>query len=76
MEGYADTVTWRTARASGANGGQCVEIGTATDSAVVLIRDSKDRERGYLTVTRETFRRFIDDITRALPAGHGRPRRA
>jgi hypothetical protein len=61
----ADTVTWRKARASGANGGQCVEIGTTTDSLVVLIRDTKSRERGHLTVTRETFLRFMEDITKA-----------
>jgi hypothetical protein len=52
-------ITWRKARKSGNSGGNCVEVGTATDSPVVLIRDTKGRERGHLTVTREAFDRFI-----------------
>jgi hypothetical protein len=64
MEGNADAVTWRKARASGANGGQCVEIGTTKNCLVVLIRDTKSRERGHLTVTLGTFQRFIVDITK------------
>jgi hypothetical protein len=47
--------------ATGPTGGprNCVEVGTATDSPVVLLRDTKARERGHLTVTREAFDRFI-----------------
>jgi len=44
---------------SGNNGGNCVEVSTATDSPVVLIRDTKARERGHLTVTREAFGQLI-----------------
>jgi hypothetical protein len=65
MEGNADAVTWQKARASGANGGQCVEVGTTTDGPVVLVRDTKSRQRGHLTVTRDAFRRFMEDITKA-----------
>jgi hypothetical protein len=66
MERNADGVTWRKARTSGANGGQCVEIGTVIESPVVLIRNTKNRERGHLTVTRETFQRFMEDVARRL----------
>lgn len=54
-------VKWRKARKSGNNGGNCVEIGTTTDSPTVMIRDTKSRERGHLTVNRNAFRRFLRD---------------
>ncbi|MBV9451005.1 MAG: DUF397 domain-containing protein [Streptosporangiaceae bacterium] len=55
-------ITWRKATRSGNNGGNCVEVGTAAENPVVLIRDTKARERGHLTVTREAFGRFIANI--------------
>jgi hypothetical protein len=35
-----DIMTWRKSSYSGANGGQCAEVGTAPGA--VLVRDSKD----------------------------------
>lgn len=58
--------TWRTASKSGNNGGNCVEVGTATDRPVVLIRDTKARECGHLTVTREAFGQLIAKIKNDL----------
>jgi hypothetical protein len=57
-----DAITWRKARKSGNNGGNCVEIGTHQDSPDVLIRDTKARERGHLSVTRAAFAQFLRDI--------------
>jgi hypothetical protein len=54
--------TWRKASKSGNNGGACVEIGTGPESPVVLIRDTKARERGHLNVTRAAFARFLHDV--------------
>jgi hypothetical protein len=54
--------TWRKASRSGNNGGNCVEVGTSPDSPVVLIRDTKARERGHLSVTRAAFARFLQDL--------------
>jgi hypothetical protein len=45
MEGISSAVTWRKARASGANGGNCVEVGQVADG-MVLVRDTKDHGRG------------------------------
>lgn len=68
-------ITWRKSTKSGNNGGACVEIGTATDSPVVLIRDTKDRERGMLTVHAAAWRRFTENIKLAdLPRAQISPR--
>lgn len=48
MEGK---LSWRKARASAANGGGCVEVGTALDGQAAGIRDSKSPERGHLSIT-------------------------
>lgn len=45
MEGNSSAVTWRKSSFSGANGGNCVEVGQAGDGAV-LVRDTKDRGHG------------------------------
>jgi hypothetical protein len=45
MEGNSGAVTWRKSSFSGANGGNCVEVGQAGDGAV-LVRDTKDRGHG------------------------------
>ena len=56
---------WRKARASGSQGGNCIEVGTKADSPAVLIRDTKSRERGHLTISREVFQRFIKDVAKS-----------
>ncbi|MGW4642262.1 DUF397 domain-containing protein [Sphaerisporangium sp. NPDC004334] len=47
---------------SSANGGDCVEIGTL--SYGVAIRDSKDLEKGHLTVSAEAFGAFLAGLKR------------
>jgi hypothetical protein len=46
-------LTWRTSSYSGGNG-DCVEV--ASSSAEVLVRDTKDRPGGTLSVTPEQWR--------------------
>jgi hypothetical protein len=46
-----EVITWRKASKSGANGGECVEVGTASDGRAVAIRDSKRPHDGHLTIT-------------------------
>ncbi len=43
-----DGTDWRKSSYSGANGGNCVEVGT--DRALVLVRDTKDSETGPVLV--------------------------
>jgi hypothetical protein len=51
---------WRVATYTGANGGDCVEVGD-TDHAI-LIRDSKDRTGGTLTFTAATWQTFTNSL--------------
>jgi hypothetical protein len=60
--GSITELRWRKATRSGANGGNCVEVGSASGDPDVHIRDSKSRERGTLTVTDATWRTFTDSI--------------
>jgi hypothetical protein len=48
---------WRTASYSGANGGECVEVANAADA--VIVRDTKDRNGGTLSVPAGAWRTFI-----------------
>jgi hypothetical protein len=48
---------WRTASYSGANGGECVEVASAADA--VIVRDTKNRNGGTLTVPATAWRVFI-----------------
>lgn len=49
---------WRTSTYSGTQSQtNCVEVGIAPGR--VGVRDSKDRERGYLDVTRAAFRGLV-----------------
>jgi len=48
---------WRTASYSGANGGECVEVASAADA--VILRDTKNRDRGALSVPASAWRAFI-----------------
>lgn len=46
-----EELTWRKSSFSGANGGECVEIGTTADGRAAGIRDSKRPHDGHLVVT-------------------------
>lgn len=58
MEGNS-TLSWRKSSYSGSNGGQCVEV-AASDR--VLVRDSKDPDRGRLGFGAQTWREFTARI--------------
>ena len=52
---------WRKSSYSSANGGQCVETGSVPGA--VLVRDTKDRERGpVLRVSPEAWAKFTASI--------------
>ena len=59
MEDNDDRLTWRKARASAADNG-CVE--TASRDGVVLVRDTKARERGHLAVSAESWSVFVTEL--------------
>jgi len=48
--------TWRKSTHSGANGGDCVEVGTATGS--VLVRDTKNPDGARLAFGRGAWENF------------------
>lgn len=56
---------WRKSTYSNANGGDCVEV--ARDGAV-LVRDTKDRDGGTLSVPAETWRAFLATAKAGLVA--------
>ncbi|MGW0912226.1 DUF397 domain-containing protein [Streptomyces sp. NPDC002784] len=49
--------TWRKSSYSGDTGGECVEVADLVPH--IAIRDSKNPAHGTLTVTPETFTRFV-----------------
>lgn len=52
---------WRKSSYSGANGGQCVEVGTITDT--VVVRDTKDNGTGpVLAVSPTAWKRFAETL--------------
>lgn len=51
------TAAWRKSSHSGDTGGQCVEVAGLTPH--IAIRDSKNPAHGALTVTPESFARFV-----------------
>lgn len=53
------TLTWRKSTYSGGNGGQCVEVAA---SGRVLVRDSKNPDRGRLGFSAQTWREFAARI--------------
>jgi hypothetical protein len=59
MEDKDGRLIWRKARASSSNGG-CVEV--AADSAATLVRDTKSRERGHITVSHQSWATFVGRI--------------
>lgn len=51
---------WRKSTYSEGNGGSCVE--TASDSGVILVRDTTDRTGVTLSVPAAAWRRFTDAL--------------
>jgi Domain of unknown function (DUF397) len=51
---------WRTSSYSNDSGGDCVEL--ASDSGVVAVRDTKNRDGGALSFTTEAWREFISRL--------------
>jgi hypothetical protein len=62
-----DGTAWRRSSYSGANGGNCVELGTVGDT--VLVRDSKDRDGPRLAFGRRAWESFAATVK----ADAGRP---
>jgi len=54
--------TWRKSTYSSDTSAQCVEVGVAPGA--VGVRDTKDRERGQLAVSRTTWKAFVRHVTR------------
>jgi uncharacterized protein DUF397 len=54
---------WRKSSYSGANGGNCVEVGSR-DSRV-LVRDTKDRTESVLTFSAASWCRFAAQVKRS-----------
>jgi Domain of unknown function (DUF397) len=52
----SEDVTWRKSSYSGGSGGNCVEVGNA--GAVIVVRDSKDRDGAVVAVGADAWRRF------------------
>lgn len=52
---------WRTSSYTGSQG-NCVEVGTAQNG--VVIRDTKNREAGSLSVSPAAWRAFVADLNR------------
>ena len=53
------TLSWRKSSYSGSSGGQCVEVAA---SGRVLVRDSKNPDRGRLGFSAQTWREFAARI--------------
>ena len=51
---------WRTSSYSGANGGNCVE--TASDSGVILVRDTTSRDSATLAFTTQAWQAFTGSL--------------
>ena len=51
---------WRKSSYSGANGGNCVE--TASGGAVVLVRDTANRDGGTLAFEAEAWQAFVTSL--------------
>ncbi|TYB42911.1 DUF397 domain-containing protein [Actinomadura chibensis] len=57
-----EAVTWRKSSRSGGNGGECVELASA--SGIIVIRDSKDAEGPVLTMGRDEFAALLAGLRR------------
>lgn len=54
-------VIWRKSTRSGANGGDCVELGLLEDGRLG-VRDSKNPEQGHQSYRRGVVKKLLDDI--------------
>jgi len=59
MEGNR-AVTWRKSSYSGNNGGDCVEVATAT--RIIAVRDSKDPDGSVLAFAADTWAAFAERV--------------
>jgi hypothetical protein len=57
-----DNLHWIKARASGASGGNCVEVAARPDGDR-FVRDSKDPNGTWLPVSVEAWRLFVASVT-------------
>jgi len=57
---------WRTSSLSGGNGGQCVEVARNLPE-VVVVRDSKARQKDTLVFSRPAWAGFIASLKEAPP---------
>jgi hypothetical protein len=55
-----EVASWRKSSYSGSSGGNCVEVADA--AAVVMIRDTRDRDRGALTFTANAWAAFAASL--------------
>jgi len=55
-----DSADWRKSSYSGANGGQCVEVGTSTSG--VVVRDTTDRAGAVLAVPAGAWRALLAEV--------------
>lgn len=62
MEAIEDT-RWRKSTFSGNGGADCVEVGIA--NGMIVVRDTKSRERAMLRFSAETWRRFAEQVKRS-----------
>ncbi|GIG69276.1 DUF397 domain-containing protein [Phytomonospora endophytica] len=53
---------WRKSKRSGASGGDCVETASARDVETIFVRDSKHTAGPALTVPRDTFTGFLQNL--------------
>jgi hypothetical protein len=63
MEGIGNS-TWRKSTKSG-NTGNCLEAGIADGD--VVVRDTKDRERGTLAFSSDAWQQFTDSLKQRRP---------
>ena len=52
--------SWRKSSYSGANGGECVEVGTTADA--VLVRDTTNRSADTLRLPADAWQAFLTSI--------------
>lgn len=55
-------IVWRTSSYTNYNNNNCVEVGPAP--GVVGIRDTKNRARGHITISRAAWAMFVRDVAR------------
>lgn len=56
---------WRKSTHSSSNGGSCIEVADNL-TEVVLVRDTKNRDGGTLTFTREAWSAFVGHAAQHL----------